>query len=100
MLAPRFSLLFTTTQQQHDQMVSHYRHCPLDRSKDEVRLLRVDGHVPARFSLVTVGLANAPPYRALSYTWGLECPAHDLILETPTNAILSVWQNLYDFLDD
>lgn len=51
-----------------------YPYRPLNKGKNEIRLLRVHPHEGARRTircdLLTVPLDNAPTYEALSYTWG------------------------------
>lgn len=56
-----------------------FQHCPLPDSKTHIRLLKVlsvvqTRAIPVHCELTTFFIAEAPPYRAISYTWGDEAP--------------------------
>ncbi|KAH8593983.1 heterokaryon incompatibility protein-domain-containing protein [Bisporella sp. PMI_857] len=77
-----------------------YRYVPLDASKNDIRLLRVlfatSHDDPIRCVLFHTTLDEAPPYQALSYSWGdrtTSCPIQ-------VNAgKINVTQNLHDALN-
>ncbi|TVY73385.1 Heterokaryon incompatibility protein 6 OR allele [Lachnellula suecica] len=65
-----------------------YQYEPLDATKNEIRLLRilpirvVDGQeCEVECSLFVTPLNDAPPYEALSYTWGEHLDLQDIFLD-------------------
>lgn len=72
-----------------------FKHAPLDRSKECIRLLRFVDQPPSldldHFSLETYHIATAPPFVALSYTWGKPEPTHDISVN---GSLLSIHENL------
>ena len=71
---------------------------PLDASKQEIRLLRlVINHRGKVEALIEhVHIETAPPYRALSYTWGSEDVTNVICLNGCT---FEIRQNLFEFFD-
>lgn len=62
-----------------------FQHCPLPDAKTHVRLLKVlsvveDRTVPVHCDLTTFSIAQAPPYRAISYTWGNPAPLASILV--------------------
>lgn len=62
-----------------------FQHCPLLDSKTHIRLLKLLSVVKARSipvhcELTTFSIAEAPPYRAISYTWGDEAPLASILV--------------------
>jgi hypothetical protein len=80
---------------------SGYRYNPLS-SPDTIRLLMIDpvpstpkGRGPIRCWIRHFALANAPPFRALSYTWGPETTTKKIFLN---DKIVPVRRNLWEAL--
>lgn len=73
-----------------------FQHVPLDRSKECIRLLRFMDRPSSseleHFALETYDIATAPPFVALSYTWGNPEPTHDIIVD---GSLLPIRENLY-----
>ena len=59
-----------------------YRHQPLSRSLDEIRLLKLrkERHGPVHCEVKVFPLEQAPEYIALSYRWGPPSPSHDIFI--------------------
>lgn len=62
-----------------------FQHCPLPDSKTYIRLLKVLSVVntrafPVHCELRTFPITEAPPYRAISYTWGDEAPLASILV--------------------
>jgi hypothetical protein len=73
-----------------------YQYEPLSIERQQIRLLRVDRrHQSPRFELGTFDFADAPPYKALSYTWGAPKPTRQI---TVNGSKLTIRRNLYHFL--
>jgi hypothetical protein len=74
-----------------------FRYHPLDPSRKQIRLLyrSTDILSTSAWSLEHFNLAEAPPYRALSYAWGPEADACSIVLDGKK---LPVRRNLHDFL--
>lgn len=76
--------------------MNSFQHIPLDRSKECIRLLRFMDRPPSseleHFALETYDVATAPPFVALSYTWGNPEPTHDIIVD---RSRLPIRENLY-----
>ncbi|KAF1829675.1 HET-domain-containing protein, partial [Decorospora gaudefroyi] len=79
-------------------------HCPLDLSKDEIRLARVtlpapeieeQRQEPVRIVLETFDRRTSPSYSALSYTWGPPSPSHGIVAN---DRPFTIRNNLYCFL--
>lgn len=92
----------TTPESSED--VNLYRYQPLDYTTQQIRLLRLltaetDGD-PIRLYIDVYDIAKAPPYTALSYTWGPPAPTYDIYIEDHDSEVvgLRVRENLYDFL--
>lgn len=75
--------------------LKRFQHDLLDHSKERIRLLRFVGRPPSseheHFDLETYDIASAPPFVALSYTWGYDMPTDDIIVN---ESFLSVRKNL------
>lgn len=75
--------------------MGRFKHIPLDRSKECIRLLRFVDRSPSsvhdHFVLETHDIAAAPRFVALSYTWGDSQPNHDIIVN---GSLLSITENL------
>lgn len=81
----------------HSPTIKTYVYCPLVASKEMVRLLKVQ---PSQFgrpevSLETFNVTDAPPFAALSYTWGAPSPTYIILVD---GATLFVRKNLFVFL--
>jgi hypothetical protein len=84
-----------------------YRYRTLDTSKRQIRLLHVlesqasptkhPVSLRLKLSLETFDLHDAPPYAALSYTWGPENPTYDLVIE---GRDFRVRENLFFFFKE
>ncbi|KAF2850111.1 HET-domain-containing protein [Plenodomus tracheiphilus IPT5] len=69
-----------------------------------IRLLRVlprtpndDYSSPPRCELISFDMSSAPPYIALSYTWGHEnCPKHESYINGRLRE--DIWENLFNFI--
>lgn len=62
-----------------------FQHCPLPDAKSHVRLLKVLSVVGSRATPVhcepsTFSIAETPPYRAISYTWGNPAPLASILV--------------------
>jgi len=59
-----------------------YKHQPLNRSLDEIRLLKLrkEEHGPVHCDVEVFPLEQAPEYIALSYRWGPPSPSHDIFI--------------------
>jgi hypothetical protein len=59
-----------------------YKHQPLDKSVDEIRLLKLhkDKEGPVHCEVKVFPLDSAPEYIALSYRWGPPLPLHNLFI--------------------
>lgn len=62
-----------------------FQHCPLPDAKTHVRLLKVlsvveSRAIPIHCELTTFFIAEAPPYRAISYTWGDPAPLASVLV--------------------
>jgi len=59
-----------------------YKHQPLSRSLDEIRLLKLrkEEHGPVHCEVEVFSLEQAPEYIALSYRWGPPSPSHDIFI--------------------
>jgi hypothetical protein len=72
-----------------------YQYTPLDPKPNSIRLLRLfhapDPSYPIRCSLFNTTLSSAPPYIALSYSWGDKSGSQPIIVYSKT---LSVTPNL------
>jgi len=83
-----------------------FQHQPLDPQSVEIRLLCVehdsDKLQPIRLTVKHVRLADDCDFVALSYTWGLESPNHDVYIRcTGSEAgTYNIRQNLYDFFKE
>lgn len=73
-----------------------FRYSSLDASEHQIRLLKFRKEEEEIHCQVSVfRLEEAPPYRALSYTWGPPFPIYDIYIQGKR---LSVRENLYRFL--
>jgi hypothetical protein len=76
-----------------------FHHQPLDHSQESLRLLKVlpnlstDGKIQCSLQHTTIKEAS---YTCLSYMWGEDAGAHDILMNACT---YSIGQNLFDFLD-
>lgn len=72
-----------------------FRHSPLDRSKECIRLLRFVDQPPSskhdNFVQETYDIATAPRFVALSYTWGYGGPTYNVIVN---GWLLPIGENL------
>jgi Heterokaryon incompatibility protein (HET) len=72
-----------------------YKYTPLDASRNSIRLLRLrvapDSSWPIRCSLFHTTLEEAPPYVALSYTWGDAVGSSPILVNSDT---VTVTRNL------
>lgn len=82
-----------------DGVSPHYQHTRLSDARNQIRLLR---SVPSAyddgalcFKLETFDFGSAPPYRALSYTWGAGARPGSILLNSKP---FLVRRNLLDFL--
>lgn len=62
-----------------------FQHCPLPDSKTHIRLLKVlsvvkTRAIPVHCELTIFPITEAPPYRAISYTWGDESPLASIVV--------------------
>lgn len=73
-----------------------FRHIPLDRSKECIRLLRFVDQPPSsehdHFVLETYDIATAPRFVALSYTWGYHISTDNVIVNV---SLLPIGENLW-----
>jgi hypothetical protein len=75
---------------------SRYQHQPLDTRRRQVRLLTFTAAYDTIHLEVRIfDLATAPPYRALTYTWGKPDPKFDIYLD---GKAFEVRENLFAFL--
>lgn len=76
--------------------MSRFPYEPLDHSKECIRLLRFVDRPPSsehdHFELETHDLASAPPFVALSYTWGYGMPTDDIVVN---DSLLYIRENLW-----
>lgn len=76
-----------------------YQYQPLSRSRNEIRLLKLDVSRPDQHSIAgtlrTFQLARSPPYKALSYEWGADQASCSLLV---AGKRLKIGQNLRSFL--
>ncbi|KAF2826800.1 HET-domain-containing protein, partial [Ophiobolus disseminans] len=77
-----------------------FQHQPLDTTKQEVRLVKLhraaaDEHTHVFCDVRTFEIATAPPYVALSYTWGPPEPKRVIFIGDKS---YEVRENLYNFL--
>jgi hypothetical protein len=83
-----------------DPDVSPYQYQPLDRSKDQIRLVMLipseDTKSPAQYVIRLFDVYNAPPFCALSYTWGQPTPTSVILIDGQP---LTIRENLYKFLE-
>jgi Heterokaryon incompatibility protein (HET) len=82
-----------------DMASATYMHQPLDHSKRQIRLLQIAPTLPGR--KISCQLRHfdisqcAPPYKALSYTWGAPSPTAEIDIDGRT---MKIRENLYAFL--
>lgn len=62
-----------------------FQHCPLPDAKTHIRLLKLlsvvkTRAVPVHCELTTFPITEAPPYRAISYTWGDPAPLASILV--------------------
>ncbi|OAL46896.1 HET-domain-containing protein, partial [Pyrenochaeta sp. DS3sAY3a] len=74
----------------------------LDHSKNQVRLVKFGKSRDQGFSqpwcdISTFDLGSAPPYYALSYTWGPQHPAHTILVN---NGHKTIGNNLFKFCQE
>lgn len=71
-----------------------YKYQPLEIWRQQVRLLKIkqDKNGPVHCTLQTFELKAAPLYAALSYTWGPESPACNILVD---GKLLSIRPNLF-----
>jgi hypothetical protein len=75
---------------------TRYQHQPLDTKRRQVRLLTFTGaYDTVHLEVRIFDLATAPPYRALTYTWGKPDPKFDVYLD---GKAFEVRENLFAFL--
>ncbi|KAI9767521.1 MAG: hypothetical protein M1839_004481 [Geoglossum umbratile] len=79
-----------------------FTHTPLDVKEDQIRLISLDRQPLAvssciRLSIRTFRRDACPEYDALSYVWGPESPAHNILLNGKS---FRVRDNLYAFLEN
>jgi len=69
-----------------------YKHQPLSRSLDEIRLLKLrkEKHGPVHCEVEVFPLEQAPEYIALSYRWGPPSPSHDIFIADQTLKIRDI----------
>ncbi|KAI4654962.1 uncharacterized protein J4E78_007141 [Alternaria triticimaculans] len=69
-----------------------YKHQPLSRSLDEIRLLKLrkEEHGPVHCDVEVFPLEQAPEYIALSYRWGPPSPLHDIFIGEQTLKIRDI----------
>jgi hypothetical protein len=77
-----------------------FQYQPLDATKQEIRLIKLhravaDEHTHVFCDVYTFEIATAPPYIALSYTWGVPEPQRVIFIGDEP---YEVRQNLYNFL--
>lgn len=77
-----------------------YLHLPLDTTKQHIRLVRLrkasdSDHGNVFCDFATFEIEEAPPYVALSYTWGPATPTRIIFLN---DQCFEVRENLFDFL--
>ena len=75
--------------------LAKYEYTPLEDATSQIRLLRFLDNAE-HFEIVTVDLATAPQYRALSYTW--DQGSTDRYEVAVGNRGLQIGQNLFTFL--
>ncbi|KAL6707731.1 hypothetical protein ACN47E_003852 [Coniothyrium glycines] len=77
-----------------------FKHKPLDKSLQEIRLVSVDptslSSIKCVLKRVNLGAATTPDYRALSYVWGPPKPSRRI---TVNNRTYKVRLNLFKFLE-
>jgi hypothetical protein len=79
---------------------SKLRYDLLDTSKKQIRLLQLErsgkaDQVSCKLEAVNLDIATKIGYRALSYTWGPELPAYEILIN---GQVFVVRENLYQFL--
>jgi hypothetical protein len=74
-----------------------YRHQALDTSTQQIRLikLRPGKHRQPQCDIAVFELSSAPPFVALSYTWGPPSPQFDLLVNDEP---IRIRENLFQFL--
>jgi hypothetical protein len=79
-----------------DEESSKMIHEPLDSNSRKIRLLQVERPLKdaVHCTLSVFELAEAPPFKALSYTWGEPAPLHRIHIDGQS---FDVRQNLWDF---
>lgn len=79
--------------------VNPFEHQPLDTTRNEIRLFRLRRSSLLQRNLVIeiqhFQLAEAPPYRAISYHWGTQAAKRSLQVD---GKALAIGQNLHEFL--
>lgn len=91
----------TTISDIYQRLHGPYRNSPLDTTQDCIRLFRVARSQLDRieFQLRTFVIDAAPPYRALSYTWGSqEYPQQQRKAIYVEGCMFPISPNLYAFL--
>ncbi|KAF1835207.1 hypothetical protein BDW02DRAFT_597468 [Decorospora gaudefroyi] len=75
-----------------------YEYQALDATRNQFRLvkLRRVSSGPVQCELSTFDIVDAPPYVALSYTWGAPNPAYPILVDD--GGVLSIRENLHSFL--
>ena len=75
-----------------------YVHQPLNTEKQQIRLLKIipSDSGPINCTIAVFDLDTAPPYSALSYTWG---PPHTDFTVSINGRILKIRKNLFRFLE-
>lgn len=79
-----------------------YQYTALDHSKSQVRLLKFGkpgdrGLSQPWCDISTFDFGSAPPYYALSYTWGSQFPAYTILVN---NGYKSIGHNLFKFCQE
>lgn len=78
--------------------IARYKHQPLNTGRGQIRLVRIEraqSDEPLTLHVETFDLENAPPYSALSYTWGSAASTYRIRVD---GMWLDVRKNLYQFL--
>ena len=79
------------------ERTKRYRHQALDTSTRQIRLIKLRRGQPDKpqCDISVFDLDSAPPFLALSYTWGPPSPQFDILVNGES---LSIRENLYQFI--
>ncbi|KAF2008771.1 HET-domain-containing protein [Aaosphaeria arxii CBS 175.79] len=95
---PKFNESMASTHSEKSFVSEMYKHQPLDTSKHQIRLLRIDtsSGKPMHYRLEIFDYESVPRYAALSYTWGNDASKNAIFIDGKPFQILP---NLFAFLE-